>query len=248
LILRELMPMNATVRHIPLMLGQNSDVVAAELRDRIEDHNLRDWQIRWLPILTSAGADHNAEESGRPVLFTPGGAALDWPDCVDTQRRLPGYRASFAIECEGTTQGMIAVRCESKRTLSSKLRGRGFIQIVLLESAPWNRGDLSESPRFRGIGRMLVVAAVAFSLSRGLEGRVGVFAFKGSTEFYEKCGMTDFGQDAKYPHLHLFAMTADEAEVFVAATFMRFHRLLSNQKSTLDKLGRGWSAIDRWFG
>jgi hypothetical protein len=222
------MPMNATIRHIPLIVGESGDVVAAELRDRIEDHNLHDWRTQWLPILG-------------------GGGALDWPERVDTQRRIPDYRASFAIECEGTTQGMIAVRSEMKRKLRGETSGRGFIEILFLESAPWNRADLSEHPRFRGVGRMLVVAAIALSLSKGFAGRVGVLALNESTEFFAKCGMTDFGQDTEYPHLHVFEMTADQAEDFVATTFTRLHRLLSSQESALGKLGRGWSAIDRWF-
>jgi hypothetical protein len=238
------MPMNAMVRHVPLV-GQSGDVVAAELRDRIEDHNLRDWQTRWLPILADAGANHDAKEGKRPPLFIPGGGALDWSEWVEFQWRHPDYRVSFAIECEGTTQGMVGIYRKTGRTLSSK--ARGFIEIGFLESAPWNRPDLSENPRFHGVGRMLVVAAIAFSLSKGFDGRLRVLASEGSNEFFEKCGMTDFGQDSKHLHLRLFEMTAEQAEDFVATTLTRLHRSLSNQKVTLDKLGRGWSAIDRWF-
>jgi hypothetical protein len=220
--------MNAMVRHIPLIVGQSRDVVAAKLRDRIEDHNLHDWRTQWLPILGSGGG-------------------LDWSERVDTERRIPDYRASFAIECEETTQGLMAVHFEMKKTLRSDPSVRGFIEILFLESAPWNRMDLSEHRRFRGVGRMLVVAAIALSLGKGFEGRIAALALNESAEFFEKCGMTDFGQDAKHPHLSLFEMTADQAEDFVATTFTRFHRLLSSQKSALEKLGRGWSAIDRWF-
>jgi GNAT superfamily N-acetyltransferase len=235
--------MNATVRRVPLIVGQSGDVVAAELRDRIEDHNLLDWRTRWLPILASA--DHDAKKGERPPLFIPGGGVLDWPEWVEFQWRHPDYRASFAIECEGTTQGMVGVYRETGRTRSNK--ARGFIEIGFLESAPWNRAGLTENPRFHGIGRMLVVAAIAFSLSKGFDGRLRVLALNESTEFFAKCGMTDFGQDTKHPHLRLLEMTADQAKVFVATTFTRLHRLLSSRKSALEKLGRNWSAIDRWF-
>jgi hypothetical protein len=237
--------MNAAIRHIPLIRGQ-SDVVAAKLRDRIQDHNLQDWQTRWLPGLADSDAGQDAK-TRRPVLFIPGGGALDWFDCVAAERSAPDTRASFAIECEGTTQGMIAVRCETEGKSRSEARGRGFIEIEFLESAPWNRRDLSENPRYRGVGRMLVVTAIAFSLSKGFEGPVFVQALSGSAEFFEKCGMTDFGPDPKHPQLRLFEMTADQADVFVATTFTGFHRLLSNGLPKPAELGRGWSTIERWF-
>jgi hypothetical protein len=118
--------MNAIVRQVPLIHAQSGDVVAAELRGRIEDHNLRDWRTRWLPILTRAAADRDAKGGKRPLLFMPGGGALDWPECVADGRSLPDDRASFAIECEGTTQGMMAVRWNRERRLKSNARSQAF--------------------------------------------------------------------------------------------------------------------------
>ena len=109
--------------HIPLTHAQSGELVVAELRDQIEDRNLRDWRTQWLPILTSAAADHNAKEGKRPVLFMPGGGALDWPECVADAQSLAGDRASFAIECEGTTQGMMAVSHNRESRLRSSARG-----------------------------------------------------------------------------------------------------------------------------
>ncbi len=86
-----------------------------------------------------------------------------------------------------------------------------------LENAPWNRKELLfDPPRYRGVGTILIGAAIDLSKSEGFKGRLGLHSLPQSNRFYANtCGMTDMGVDASYQNLSYFEMTPEQAEAFI---------------------------------
>ena len=66
-------------------------------------------------------------------------------------------KVSFAVECNGTTQGLMLIDLGSRR---SKIRGEEGLPLVYIDYiaiAPWNRPVLMEEPKYKGIGSVLLV-------------------------------------------------------------------------------------------
>ncbi|MDE2887257.1 MAG: hypothetical protein OXR72_03525 [Gemmatimonadota bacterium] len=88
--------------------------------------------------------------------------------------------------------------------------------MKFVENAPWNRPELFTPPRYRGVGSILIRAAVALSDDLEFRGRIGLHSLPQATRFYAKtCGMTDLGTDLDYEGLHYFEMTPEQAQAFV---------------------------------
>ena len=90
--------------------------------------------------------------------------------------------------------------------------------VEYVENAPWNRNDLLfDPPTYRGVGTILIRAAIETSGAEGFKGRIGLHALPQSNDFYaNKCGMTDLGPDSNYQYMHYFEMTTDQSEEFIA--------------------------------
>ena len=86
--------------------------------------------------------------------------------------------------------------------------------VEYLEVAPWNRAELGAKPRLRGVGTVLLTAAVALSNGEGFKGRIGLHSLPQADAFYRKIGMTDLGPDAAYQNLRYFEMTVEQARAF----------------------------------
>ena len=86
-----------------------------------------------------------------------------------------------------------------------------------VENAPWNRADLFGSPRYRGVGSILMRAAVELSEESGFRGRVGLHSLPQANDFYANtCGMKDLGADPDCQNLRYFEMTPEQAREFIA--------------------------------
>ena len=205
--------MSSVIAHIPLILRDTGNVVEAELRDRIEDSNLRDWETKWRPVIDATKQRLEAQRA--PHAEWPQDVHWDWRKKMAYMRGLLSG-ASFCIECEGTTQGMMVVNIASRRALIDAQKGQHLVYVEYLEAAPWNRKDHAAKPRFRGVGSILIITAIALSRSEGFKGRIGLHSLPQADEFYaDKCGMTDLGEDPKYQNLRYFEMTPDQAENFL---------------------------------
>jgi hypothetical protein len=204
--------MSSVIERVPLILRDTGGVVEAELRDQIEESNLRDWETKWRPIIEATLRRLITQDA--PVMQWPQDAHWNWRNKMDGMRGLLSG-ASFCIECEGVTQGMMAVNIATRRALVDEQKGQHLVYVEYLEAAPWNRKDHTAKPRFRGVGSILIISAIALSRSEGFKGRIGLHSLPQADEFYAKCGMTDLGPDPKYENLHYFEMTPDQAETFL---------------------------------
>ena len=135
-------------------------------------------------------------------------AHWDWRNKV--RHYPPGWHCLVAVECEGETQGLMAV--ETMLRPSRLDPGRWVVYVDFLEAAPWNRREppdrrlpAVQELRFGGVGTLLIGEAVRMSVGQAANGRIGLHALPDAEEFYAgRCGMTRLGPDPGYHHLVYF--------------------------------------------
>ena len=89
--------------------------------------------------------------------------------------------------------------------------------VEFVENAPWNRAELFDPPRYRGVGSILIRAAVALSEELEFHGRIGLHSLPQANGFYANtCGMTDLGADPEHDGLRYFEITPEQARAFIA--------------------------------
>ena len=78
-------------------------------------------------------------------------------------------------------------------------------------------GLISEDPPiYRGVGSLLIAAAIQLSLDEGFKGRIGLHSLPQADAFYANtCGMSNLGPDPSYQNLSYFEMTAEQAQAFI---------------------------------
>ena len=118
---------------------------------------------------------------------------------------------TYAVECEGVTQGLIALETQKHRSVLEP--GESLVYVVALSAAPWNRKQVQNPPLFKRVGTLLLRFSRIRSLALGYKGRVGLHALPDAEGFYERRNMTrfDFSADTyvdsdepltyfEYPH------------------------------------------------
>lgn len=192
--------------------------VEATLWRDLEDRHVEDFTTRWKPVFDARLAELRAR--GELTLDTAGehnlqDAHWQWVEKVAARRNEMSW-ASFAVEAEGVTQGLMFVRMgPTVRGLAPSHRNQFIVDIDLLATAPWNRFRLVPDPQFKGIGRLLLAAAVSLSVSEEFAGRIGLHALPQAESWYrDVCGMTDLGVDQS--GMRYFEMTEAQARAFVA--------------------------------
>jgi hypothetical protein len=122
---------------------------------------------------------------------------------------------TFAVEAEGVTQGLMLTRKgASVRAREASQQNQYIVEIELLAIAPWNRLRLVSAPQFKGIGRLLLAAAVSLSVEEEYEGRIGLHALPQAETWYrDVCQMTDLEVDGT--GMRYFEMTAAQARAFI---------------------------------
>jgi hypothetical protein len=134
--------------------------------------------------------DKHFEEAERlwiPLLQSSGEEDADW-NWVRKQRYqsiLPGAEF-YAIECEGVTQGLLAIDALKKRCQINTQYRQRLVYILAIATAPWNRMIIQNPPTYRGVGGQLIDFAIARSTELGYCGRIGFHALPGALEFYRK--------------------------------------------------------------
>lgn len=189
------------------------EAVEAELRDAIEEAQLADWEALWRPALDAAIQRIHAAGVSRQQW--PQSRHWDWRLKLRAIGRLLAHR-TFCIVCRGETQGLMAVDVTTKKAWLGPQRGQALVYVEFLETAPWNRRLLYEPPRFGGVGKLLMGAAIELSREEEFKGRVGLHSLPQADDFYRNsCGMTDLGPDAAHHNLRYFEMTPEQAEAFI---------------------------------
>lgn len=185
----------------------------AELWDGITEQQLSDWEGEWLPELFKA--IQQLRRAGVERTYWPQSRSWDWRRKTDAFQGMLGC-PGFSIVCNGMTQGLMLVDIVSKRCRAEGQKGKDLVYVEFVENAPWNRPELFKPPLYRGVGSILVRAAVELAVELEWKGRIGLHSLPQANDFYANtCGMTDFGPDQSYQNLRYFEMTEEQAKAFI---------------------------------
>jgi hypothetical protein len=139
-----------------------------------------------------------------------------WPEKIAANATQLSYE-SFAVVVDGCTQGMMFLNLVRHCRLPEQ-RGKPLAYVHLLATAPWNRPALAPEPHYKGVGTLLLGAAISFSIEQEFGGRVGLHALPQSASWYRDiCCMTDCGPDSDILNMHYFEMTEAQARAFIDA-------------------------------
>jgi hypothetical protein len=205
--------MTVTVSPIFLLAVATGKSEPAELLDAITEKQPADWEAEWLPKLFEAV--QRLHRVGIERAHWPQSRHWDWRRKAAA---LQGMLANpgFSIVCGGVTQGMMLVDVVTKRCRIKDQVGKNLVYVSFVENAPWNRPELFNPPQYRGVGSVLMRAAVQLSKEQEFKGRLGLHSLPQANGFYANtCGMTDLGPDADYQGLRYFELTPEQAEAFI---------------------------------
>lgn len=189
-----------------LRSGETGELIEATLFDEITPDHIGLWTQGWVPAMQAYCAGH-------PLRQKPEDSHWDWQRKAKVVNGILGYQ-SFAIVLQGELQGLMVTNDITSARLPQQF-GKPLIYANFLATAPWNRPQIQDPPKFRGVGQVFVLAAVELSREAGFKGRVGLHSLPGAETFYEeKCGMTRLGRDSSHQNLFYFEMTETQAEEF----------------------------------
>ena len=155
---------------VELRRGADNQIVVATIESLSAKH-IDDFATRWRPLL-----EQTLQED----------KSWDW----DFKQRLSEGRENYegyAIECEGETQGLMALETQWHR--SQFFPGCPLVYVARLSAAPWNRRSIQSPPRFKPVGRTLLGYSRVRSLELGYSGCVGLHSLPEAEGFYERLNM-----------------------------------------------------------
>lgn len=185
----------------------------AELHSPISPRHIADFDQHWKPAI------HQRLRRMPQGTQTADADLQDWH--WDWQRKADEFAGrmdyeSFAVECDGMTQGLMLCSLVQVAREASQ-RNQHMVYVDYVHAAPWNRPRFTDTPLYKGVGGILISAAVSLSREQEFSGRVGLHSLPQSEGWYRNhCGMTDLGVDVNYQNLRYFEMTADQADRFLA--------------------------------
>jgi hypothetical protein len=208
--------MSVAITPVALLKLEQGQPDAAELWHAITEQQLADWESEWMPELF--GALQRLKRAGVPRQQWPQSAHWDWRKKTSAIEGLLSNQG-FSIVCDGVTQGMMIVETVSSRCRIESQKNLPLVYVEYVENAPWNRPELmNPMPRYRGIGSILIRAAIELSKQEEFKGRIGLHSLPQADSFYATtCGMTDLGIESGPPYapMRYFEMTSDQAEAFI---------------------------------
>lgn len=203
--------MKQLVGDVELHNRHTSTSKPARVVREIDDDNFADFERCWRPMLERRRADFKNHQDA--AAGNAQDSHWDWVGKANDARRTMGQE-TFAIECDGHTQGLMLVDLTRFARLEPH-KGRELVYVELLASAPWNRYGTVANPKYKGAGRILIATAISLSVHEGFEGRIGLHSLRQAESWYrEEAGFTD----VEYDHLkkmRYFEMTAAQAAAFV---------------------------------
>jgi hypothetical protein len=118
--------MSATVSIVYLLDVETGNPVEAHLRDRIEERNLKDWETKWRPVM-EATVKRLVSQSA-PTSQLPQSAHWHWRKKIENMKGLLSG-ATFCIEYQAVTQGMIALNVSKGRACIEEQKGQHLVYV-----------------------------------------------------------------------------------------------------------------------
>ena len=206
--------MTVAISRVHLLNVERDGSEEAELWDALTERQLTDWEEKWKPELCKAV--QRLQRMGVDRRHWPQSRHWDWRKKIEALQGMLAH-PGFSVVCDSMTQGMMIVDTTTKRSRISGQKDLHLVYVEYVENAPWNRPELFDPPRYRGVGSILIRAAIALSEELEFHGRIGLHSLPQANGFYANtCGMTDLEADPNYEDLHYFEMTPEQARAFVA--------------------------------
>ncbi len=194
------------------LLGPARTAVEAELWDDISPEHVALWTKDWKPGIDALRERLTQDDVPRDKW--PQDLHWDWSEKADATRAMLAYQR-FALTCEGRLQGLMLVNLVKSTARLPGQHGKHLVYVDFVSTAPWNRPEFVDEPRFVGVGSVFIRVAVELSRTEGFRGRIGLHSLAQAEKFYRKtCGMTDLGPDTGYYGLTYFEMTETQATTF----------------------------------
>lgn len=185
----------------------------ATLYTPIASNNVDDFDNEWRPIMDAALAKLTTQSAIEAAQLQD--AHWKWREKHKARSNRFDWE-SFAVECDGLTQGLMFLRTVGFAREPSQ-KNLPLVYIDLVSVAPWNRPTLTKTPTYKGIGPLLLGAALSFSINEGLDGRLGLHSLPQSESWYrDACKMSEIGPDTAYPgNLVYFEFTPAQAQAYL---------------------------------
>jgi hypothetical protein len=176
----------------------------------LDDKNFTDFEKVWKPALDKRTAefdDWNQKAEGNVQ-----DSHWDWTGKAKAEARFD----SFAIECDGMTQGLMLV---DRRPHRARLREQyaELCYVEMIASAPWNRSRFSDKRKYKGAGLALMATAISLSVELELEGRIGLHSLEQAKDWYPWLGFTDCGFDED-KRMQYYELTEAAAKALIQTT------------------------------
>lgn len=185
--------------------------VPAKLIERIDLAYARRADDLWVPFMAAEKA--RAEAAGK-TFQPPQHADWRWERILSIVHNLLPYPC-FAVEVESEPQGLMLLKTSETLARLSSQADKALVEVQYLSTAPWNLASVVARPRFRGVGTILMRAAVEESVDLEFKGRIGLRALPQSEGFYDRLGMTCLGRDIEKGSLKYYEMTPEQALAFL---------------------------------
>lgn len=192
--MREISPIILKDRHL-------DDFVDAQFIDGVTEQEISEAQEAWSRLLKKGKHEH---------------AHWDWNAKFQNTMRATSVYRIFGIKAEDKMQGMLIAMTAGHTCRIEVQKNKPLIYIDYLASAPWNSSEVVESPKYAGIGKVLIRAAIQLSIDEEFDGRIGLHSLPQAESYYRDiCGMTDMGLDQAYQSLPYFETTPAQSNKFM---------------------------------
>ena len=193
---------------------QATGLTEATLIDLMSQDEVTKAAASWKQLIDERIAELNSQ--GTPRDQWPEHAHWDWRAKAEHISGILAYQI-LGIECDHAIQGMMLIATEGKACRVLDQHAKPLVYIHFLATAPWNDPDFVSLPRYGGVGKVFIAAAIQLSIDNGFKGRIGLHSLPQADQFYSACGMTDLGQDSSpnAQNLHYYEMTQKQAETFM---------------------------------
>jgi len=201
----------STSHRILLKSETSGDYVDAQLIERIDSSYA--WAVDDIWQEYIAVAQSEAQKNGSPDAFSEHGH-WNWHAKVSASSHLLSC-PTLAVECDGQTQGLMLLITDGHFSYLPAQIGKPLVYVSYLATAPWNLPAVTASTVYRGVGTVLIRAAILTSLDLGFKGRVGLHSLPQSEKFYDCHGFVCMGNDAEKQNLKYYELSPEGAAEFL---------------------------------
>lgn len=202
---------------VELLNRRTRNFEPAVVYQEIDESNLSHFEEQWRPLIRERLASLTTLEEVQTANIQDW--HWNWRKKV-LKRKGQLSNESFAVEANGTTQGLLFVKTTAFGRIAEQ-KGLDLVYLEYVATAPWNRHGFTQTPLYKGVGRILLATAISMSVDLGFRGRVALHSIPQSESWYrDECGMSDLGPDLDADTrgvLRYFEMTAVQAQSFISA-------------------------------